>query len=451
MGAHMEGAAVSASIADLGFRGNIVASARAVFSAIAVPGITVAFALASIAFSPSRQTGSSIFRLVFVGLLSITWAGWFGVERIFFLRRFRQQDLGLIEGVRLVPRFIPRYLLLAVLSILPIFAIAVAQFVTYRVAPYSLVPGSTFVRIAMHFLLWLGAWLAIDIVLTFVTPALAYTTTDAIEGLRVGWRFMKAQWPSSAPYALIPMLALFAVSLTAAAQLPLVARLAVAAASALVTLIFKGATARFYLSKLQHEVSSTGSATADQRMASQGPDLAEPNVSKRAQFRWLGGTVMLLGIAVALLWPTGTSAVAFSRGVSCGGPLRVVLLGPRTDQIPASFDVDSDGSVYREVKADCRHKSFPILAFSGALVIVGFVVRTVLRRSGYGASARSSTRPTLDRAMDIAVLAGAVGAFVFAVALALDYLTDLSPSIYGPLSMLAGVPVFILLRKRMKL
>jgi hypothetical protein len=85
----------------------------------------------------------------------------------------------------------------------------------------------------------------VDVACTFVTPAIVFTSHRVRDALRIGLRVLRASWPSTAPYALIPPLAVVAFALYSglgpATSVPLVA------ASTLLNLIVKGATAAYYL------------------------------------------------------------------------------------------------------------------------------------------------------------------------------------------------------------
>jgi hypothetical protein len=87
--------------------------------------------------------------------------------------------------------------------------------------------------------------IVVDVACTFVTPAIVFTSHRVRDALTIGLRVLRASWPSTAPYALIPPLAVVAFTLysglSPALAVPLVA------ASTLLNLIVKGATAAYYL------------------------------------------------------------------------------------------------------------------------------------------------------------------------------------------------------------
>jgi len=85
-----------------------------------------------------------------------------------------------------------------------------------------------------------------DFSLTFVTPALAYTTRSAVRAVRIGFAMIGQTWPRSALYVLCPPLALNLLNYV----FPfggLVLQLTTTFVVTLVGLLAKGAIAAFYL------------------------------------------------------------------------------------------------------------------------------------------------------------------------------------------------------------
>lgn len=171
-----------------------------------------------------------------VGLLQIPFllfaCGWVGTERIWYLRAFRGKRMSITDAIHLTRRFFSRYFVLG----------AIFSAITLPILSISLLWAS-----GVSYSLWLifGVSAVIDVLLTFVTPALAYTTPSVRSAFRIGVHLLRASWPSSAPYALIPPLAVYAV--TRIAPTPAAVAPALIAGSALLSLWFKGAIAAFYL------------------------------------------------------------------------------------------------------------------------------------------------------------------------------------------------------------
>jgi hypothetical protein len=101
--------------------------------------------------------------------------------------------------------------------------------------------------------------LVLDVVATFVTPALAYTTSDPFEALGIGWRMLRGEWPHCAWYALTPALAILLINRAVPRSvLGVVPAALVGIAAWMLNLWFKGATAAYYLRG--HQVGDRGSA-----------------------------------------------------------------------------------------------------------------------------------------------------------------------------------------------
>lgn len=88
----------------------------------------------------------------------------------------------------------------------------------------------------------------LDVALTFVTPALTFTTSSARNALSIGLAMLRTHWPKAAPYALTPALVVIFGAQTLFA--PVVGQggaLVATALSGLLALAIKGATVAFYL------------------------------------------------------------------------------------------------------------------------------------------------------------------------------------------------------------
>ncbi|MEA2451689.1 MAG: hypothetical protein QOG04_399 [Actinomycetota bacterium] len=107
------------------------------------------------------------------------------------------------------------------------------------------------------------ALVVVDTVLTFVTPALAYTTNDPSKALRMGVNMLRDGWPSTAWYAVIAPMAIVFLTYAhpqdpRAISWPWIAGSALAG---LLNLAVKGATARFYLRRI--DTGDDGAAFTD--------------------------------------------------------------------------------------------------------------------------------------------------------------------------------------------
>jgi hypothetical protein len=158
---------------------------------------------------------------------------WPGVERLWYLRVFRGERLRIRETRRFVGAYFWRYAILGLVAFMPIM---VLYLVLLAVNP-------TAGRIGI-----VAMVLALDIALTFVTPALAYTTRRVRIALRVGLDMIRDEWPRCVWYVLAPPLAVAVLSQVDVGP----ARgtglgIALTVAVPLLGLACKGAIAAFYL------------------------------------------------------------------------------------------------------------------------------------------------------------------------------------------------------------
>lgn len=169
-------------------------------------------------------------------IFSLVFAGWFGTQRIWYLRAFRDKQLEPGEFWPLTSAFRARYIVLGILvgvvgmiPVVPLFASSEGRHTSAIVG----------------FAVWA---MAIDAALTFVTPALAFSTRKVREAFSIGFTLIKRTWPASFLYVFIPPLALRGAAAAFANQRSAVVFAIVADVFFVLLLAwFKGATARFYL------------------------------------------------------------------------------------------------------------------------------------------------------------------------------------------------------------
>jgi hypothetical protein len=175
--------------------------------------------------------------------LAILAAGWVGTERIWYLRAFRGQRIKPSEVWRFIWAFFWRFAKLGLL-------------VSVLLAPILLI---SYKDPSLFLLLLTILSVPVDIALTFVTPALAYTTNKVFAAVPLGLRMVGTEWPRSAWYVLFPPLVILTLSrLVATTELHGPRGWALGVATSLLYLAFKGATAAFYLRR--HEVDENGAA-----------------------------------------------------------------------------------------------------------------------------------------------------------------------------------------------
>ncbi len=226
------------------FRADLGASLAVWSSEPKLPLWTLALALAiEIPTAVGRQPGYP--GLAFVALpFELILVGWVGTQRIWYLRAFRGKTMGPGEASRFTKAFFGPFfvldLLVGLILIVPFGALL-------RIRP----TGTVFYVAVLTVLM--------DVLLTFVTPALAYSTDRATEALKTGWRLLRGDWPGCAWYALTPPLAVTLVNRTLPrSSLALVPAAIIGTVAWMLNLWFKGATAAYYLRG--HDVGDDGSA-----------------------------------------------------------------------------------------------------------------------------------------------------------------------------------------------
>jgi len=165
--------------------------------------------------------------------------GYVGTERLWYLAAWTRRPFGLRDVWTNSWRYFGRYLALALITMI--------------LSLMFFVPGA--VINAIFDLGWSGTGpemitptILIDVWLTFMTPALAYSTDRTSEAISIGWRMLKDHWRHCFIYALAPPLAGIVLLQRASPELlatPL--RLGLAFIGTLVYLALKGATAAYYV------------------------------------------------------------------------------------------------------------------------------------------------------------------------------------------------------------
>jgi hypothetical protein len=193
--------------------------------------------------------------------LEIATVGWIGVERIWYLRLARGNSLAAGEVWPLWKALFGRYARLGLavsLTFVPVIILLVMSNVVL-------------VRVAG------GVWgLVFDLALTFVTPALAFTTRRVRTAARIGLRMVHDEWPSCAWYVLAPPLLVTLLSQTVLrAYAGTALGFGAGACGTLFTLACKGATAAFYLRK--RPSGENGAAFEEQAQDGVPPTPARPD------------------------------------------------------------------------------------------------------------------------------------------------------------------------------
>ena len=195
-------------------------------------------------------------------LTCLFYGGFVGTERLWYLRAWGGRSLTPREIWSATWAYLGRYVALSLLITIPYL---VVWFVSALALGFSLDVetslGQTINLVIVGILF--------DVALTFMTPALAFSTDKAQEGMRLGWRFLRSQGRGVVLYALAPpLLALALLQRTPPTSLPAAPRIGLAILGTLVYLLLKGATAAKYLR--HHEV------TAEPALSSVGEKVAAP-------------------------------------------------------------------------------------------------------------------------------------------------------------------------------
>jgi hypothetical protein len=174
--------------------------------------------------------------------------GFVGTQRIFYLREYKAVEFSMREVIPLTKRFTMRFLRLGLIVAVPTgFAASIAILATNgtRVSEHhSALPLR--VQIAILAVIFL-----VDALLTFVTPALVFSTDSALEALRIGFRTLRSTWPSSAWYVLTPGLTVSALVLVLPTRdQNLAVGVVVILVTSMLALAFRGAVVPFYLRRI---------------------------------------------------------------------------------------------------------------------------------------------------------------------------------------------------------
>jgi hypothetical protein len=178
-------------------------------------------------------------RLAAIGFHAVPWG--------FYLRASEGRTLPWNEMPGVIWRYFRRFFRL---GLVVLFFAAVPLVLIAVVAVHGRRHGES---IAAHLPLWY--WfaaalvsVAIDATLTFVSPALVYSTDRVSEAFGYGFRYIREIWPSSAIYVLTPGITLVVIGISLPASFVGVGgKVAFAGLAAVIGFAFKGAIAACYL------------------------------------------------------------------------------------------------------------------------------------------------------------------------------------------------------------
>ena len=183
------------------------------------------------------------------GLVALLFLGWSGVQRLWYLRLWTGRTLTLAEAWRANLRCFGRFLCLGLLTGVA-FVITVIPLLVplLRAADVSAEGEITFDDLP----LWALAYsVLLGIVgyglLTFVTPAIVYSSKRVRDAVPIGLRLLRVSWPRTALYVLVPALAASLPGILAGPGPFNSPGLPEVLASALVLALGRGAVSAYYL------------------------------------------------------------------------------------------------------------------------------------------------------------------------------------------------------------
>lgn len=194
---------------------------------------------------------------------SLYWVGYLilvafsATQRIFYLRFWKARDFSIREVPKLTWSLAGRfYRLLAIVGVPILLLMGIIVGVEGAVKTTS--HNAKDVLPLRVYVSWLVVFFLVDTLLTFVTPALVYSTRSAKESLKLGFKFLRNTWPNSAWYVLTPGLTISAIALAIPkSDGGSVVGVVIFVASGLVAFGFRGAVVPYYL-RLVYAVGEDG-------------------------------------------------------------------------------------------------------------------------------------------------------------------------------------------------
>jgi hypothetical protein len=229
-----------AGAAEPTFRDDVRASLVAWRQAPALPILYVVLAVVAVlpAVVRDQQAAGGVSVLLLpVALFAI---GFRATTRIWYLRVWQGEPMPAGEVWSVSWRLLGRMFVLGLIIIVPWLVLTGVFYAAVHPAGFSNLTTFSIAAGATSFIA--------DVVLTFVVPALIYSTTRAAEACRLGISMLRMHHRQAALYVLTPPLALLALSRLLANATPnrglyVLIQIAVA----LLDLMFKGAIAAYYL------------------------------------------------------------------------------------------------------------------------------------------------------------------------------------------------------------
>jgi hypothetical protein len=286
--------AAAASSSEPGFRDDLRLSLSAWRAAPAMPTLTAALAaLASLpivfAGHPGAATATS-FLLLPVSLFIL---GFRGTARVWFVRVWQGNAMSLGEVWTLSWRFLGRMLVLGLLVAIP-YAAALGIF-------YGAIYPAGFSALTTLGIAGGISTFLLDVALTFVVPAIVFTSPSAREACRIGLRMLKEHRRHALAYLLAPPLALAVVSRLIVRATPggavyLIEQVVIA----LLDVLFKGAITAYYLRHAPPPLAPPTARSPERADATPGAPSPESTEEPPAAWRQDGTGIPLGGEAQGL-------------------------------------------------------------------------------------------------------------------------------------------------------
>ena len=203
----------------------------------------------------AMNTNHTFLELRFLALPLVLFnVGFIGTQRVWFLRRLRQQELSGEEIWSLTWGFFWRFVRLGLVWV------ALAEVVDLVLNPMHLHDLAIWTAVVTG--------LVADVALTFVVPALALSTDSVVEAARLAARLTARSWPGCLPYLLTPGITLVALGQAWGTRHGfLVAAVVTSVVGAVVGLWFKGAIVGLYVRLVPDADVAFGQARTRRRVA----------------------------------------------------------------------------------------------------------------------------------------------------------------------------------------
>ena len=173
-------------------------------------------------------------------LAMIFYVGYVGTERLWYLSVWRNQPFPVATIWRTSWSYFRRFFRLGAVWMVAGVLLWGAFALLIRVLDLEL-GGDYFLEILL-------ASILTEIWMTFMTPALAYSTDRVADAMSIGWRLLKEHVRRGLPYALAPPLAALALlQRTPPEDLAMPTRVVLSVIGYLTYLALKGATAAYYV------------------------------------------------------------------------------------------------------------------------------------------------------------------------------------------------------------